>query len=285
MTAHATANAQLLASKKKSYVVHEISAHATIGLDNVAYKLSRSSHGKGFSGGVVANYAYNFNTSVAIVSGMGFISYYSGMKMSAGYSETYTAKDESGEEFLMKYTLTEEYREKQNIVLFYIPVMARYTMDFPFIGNSSIKYFVTGGLKLGIPFVASASISPVAATTAGYYGYEDRWYGGEDLPALPEHGFTAQYLGDRSRSRIKLGIAPLLSLETGVRIPVGYKNDMLAGFYVDYCFANVDRSNKQHLIEYQSLVPMYFNYNSIMNTGAVKRITLFNVGLKVGIVF
>jgi hypothetical protein len=285
MTTHVTANAQLLESKKKSYVVHEISAYATIGLDNIAYKLNRSSHGKGFSGGAGANYAYNFNTSFAIVSGMGFISYYSGMKMNAGYSETYAAKDDSNEEFIMKYTLTEEYREKQNIVLFYIPVMARYTTVLPFIGNGTIKYFATGGLKLGIPFVASASISPVSATTAGYYGYEDRWYGGEDLPDLPEYGFTAKYLGDKSRSRIKLGVAPLLSLETGVRIPVSYKNDLFAGFYVDYCFANVDKSNKQHLIEYQSLAPMYFNYNSIMNTGAIKRITLFNTGIKVGIVF
>jgi hypothetical protein len=281
MSANRIVTAQALEPKiVKPYNVHEISAYATIGIENISYKFNHGSHNKGLSGGIGVNYAYNIDEHFAVVSGLGLASYYGRLKMN-NYEEKYLSADNYGEEFGMRYTIAGEYREKQNIILLYIPVMARYSLPLSFLGDGSIKYFVMGGMKLGIPFVARATIDPYIASTYGYYEYE----GIEYSNVLPEYGFTDKYSSEKTKSRIRFGVAPLLSLETGVHIPIGYKYKLTAGFYVDYCFANVHKSDDRHILEYQSSLHVYYNYNSIMNTDAIKKITLFNSGIKVGILF
>jgi hypothetical protein len=280
ISANNAANAQTQIEPKisKPYFVHEISAYATAGLANIRYKLNLGSHSKGFSGGIGVNYAYNINGNFAIVTGLEFTSYSSKLKMS-GYSDEYSAIDDNGDAFTMMYSFDGEYRERQNVFLLSIPAMARYSTPLPFI-NGSMRYFVSGGLKLGIPFIARATITPGTVSTSGHYTYEARTY-----TELYEHGFINEHPGDKTKSRIRLDLAPMASLETGVRFPVGYKISMIAGLYVDYCFVNIHLSKDKHILEYQSLAPMHFDYNSILNTAAVKRISPFNTGLKIGIVF
>jgi hypothetical protein len=276
MSANYMATAQTQPKISKRYFVHELSAYASAGLASIGYKLDLGSRSNGFGAGLGFNYAYNINDKFAVTSGLGF-KYYSGKLKMNGYGESYSSVDDNGDDFNLEYHFDGEYREKQNAVLLTIPVMARFSTP---LGNSPLKYYVSGGFKLGIPFAARATITPGTVSTSGYYEYEARTY-----TNLFEHGFINGYPGEKSKSRIRLGVTPMLALETGVRLPIGYKLALTGGLYIDYNFINIKKSKNKHVLEYQSLLPMQFIYNSVLNTASVKRITLFDTGLKVGIIF
>jgi hypothetical protein len=258
------------------YSVHELSAYASAGFANIGYKLALGSHSNGFGAGLGFNYAYNINDKFAVTSGLGF-KYYSGKLKMTGYEERYSSVDDNGDNFTLEYHFDGEYREKHNVILLTIPVMARFSTP---LGESSLKYYVSGGFKIGIPFIARATITPGTVSTSGYYEYEARTY-----TNLFEHGFINGYPGDKTKNRIRLGVTPMLALETGVRLPIGYKLALTGGLYIDYNFINIKKSKDKHVLEYQSLIPMQFIYNSVLNTASIKRITLFDTGLKVGIIF
>jgi hypothetical protein len=287
ITANKAANAQLLPEKMtqiepkipKRYFVHELSVYVSGGFSRMNCELDNGS-GISSSGGVSAaagfNYTYNFNGSIAIVTGLGF-STCSGKLSLSDYSGSYAGVDDQGDEFILDYSFHDVYRETQSIVLFTVPVMARYSTP---LGRGQARYYLSGGLKLGLPVVARATITPGTVSTTGSYDYEDCTYYN-----LLEHGFVDGYADDRTKSNIRLNIMPLLSLETGIRIPLGYTTAMTMGVYLDYCPANIQHSADKHVLEYQSLSPAKFVYNSALNTNVVKKITLFNPGLKIGIIF
>jgi hypothetical protein len=153
--------------------------------------------------------------------------------------------------------------------------MARYSIP---LGDD--RYFVAGGLKLGIPVVANAKIKPGTVSTSGHYEYEAQTY--DDLF---EHGFVNGRPGDQTTRRVQLGIAPMLALETGVRFPLGYNSALSASLYLDYSLSNIQVSNDKQIIEYQSLNPSQFIYNSALSTALVDKISLFSMGVKLGFVF
>jgi hypothetical protein len=259
----------------KRYFVHELSAYVSTGISNIGYRFNDGSRSGGVGVGAGFNYTYNVNGSIAIVTGLGF-STYSGKLNLSDYSEDYISVDDHGDEFSLEYTFHEVYRETQSVVLFTIPVMARYSIP---LGNGKMKYYASGGFKLGLPLIARATITPGTISTTGYYDYEACTYDN-----LFEHGFVNAQPGDRTKSAIRLGIAPVLSLETGLRFPLGYTTALTAGVYLDYCPA-IRQSGDKHILEFQSLTPAQFAYNSALNTDMVKKITLFSSGVKIGISF
>jgi hypothetical protein len=261
----------------KRYFVRELSAYAMGGVANISYKLNNGTRSGGVGVGAGLNYAYNINGSVAIVTGLGFATYASELSINSDYTETYPSIDDNGDAFSLTYSLDGEYHEKHSIVLFTIPIMARYSTP---LGSSSMKYYASGGFKIGLPLVARATVTPGTVSTSGTYEYEARTY-----TDLFDHGFVNGHLGDKTDSRIRLGVTPLLSLETGLRIPIGYTTAVTAGLYLDYSLGNAQKSNDKHVLEYQSLLPTQFNYNSVLNTGLVNKVNLFGFGLKVAMSF
>jgi hypothetical protein len=274
----ATAQSKIEPNISKPYNVHEILVYTTFGLARIGYKLDLGLRRNGFNVGLGANYAYNIDGHFAVVSGLELAHYSSRMRMS-GFSESYSERDNSNQRFTMMYSFNEEYSERQSTVLLSIPVMGRYMTPLPY-DDGSMSYFVMTGMKFGIPFVSRATITPGTVTTSGYYEYEARTY-----TNLLEHGFVNGQSGDKTKSRIRFGVVPMLSFETGVRLPIGYKMKLSTSFYLDYCFANIHKSKNKHILEYQSIVPSQFVYNTVLNTDAVRKITLFSTGAKVGITF
>jgi hypothetical protein len=261
----------------KRYFVHELSAYVSGGVANINYKLNNGTRSGGVGVGAGFGYAYNVSGSVAIVTGLGFATYAGELSLNGDYAETYPSIDDNGDAFSLTYSFNGEYREKHSIVLFTVPVMARYSIP---LGGGSMKYYASGGFKIGLPLVARATVAPGTVSTSGTYEYEARTY-----TDLFEHGFVNGHPGDNTDSRIRLGVTPLLSLETGLRIPIGYTTAVSAGLYLDYSLGNAQKSNDKHVLEYQSFIPTQFNYNSVLNTAMVKKMTLFTAGLKIGIAF
>jgi hypothetical protein len=267
--------ANIMTAQTKDYKIHEFSVFVAAGLSSISYKLNEGTPNNGFGGNLGVNYTYGFNKNLGIVTGLGFSTYSAKMSMNSDYEETYLSIDDSGDEFTLKYSLGGGYGEKQNAILLTIPLMAKYTIP---LGKGALKYFASGGLKFGVPIISKATISPKTITTSGYYEYEDRTYSN-----LPEHGFTDEQINEQYKSNIRLGFATMLAIETGVRFPIGYKRGLTAGIYFDYSLNNVQKSNDMHMLEYQSIIPLRFVYNSVLNTVTVKKVNLLSVGLKIGI--
>jgi hypothetical protein len=261
------------------YLKHEFSIYATFGFSIINCKFGDFDYSYDNSNNPINygfNYAYNINHRIAIVSGLGYVSYSGNLKLN-GYSADYTAYDNRDDKFTMHYSLDGEYSEQQDIALLSIPLMARYSIP---LGREGMKYFVSGGMKLGIPIVAKATIVPGAVSTSGSYEYEARTY-----TDLLEYGFVNGRYGEQTTRRISLGIIPALSFDTGMRLPLGYTTALSMSVYVDYSLGNVRDSDDKQIVEYQSLFPSQFVYNSVLNTAIVSSIKLFNVGLKIGFTF
>jgi hypothetical protein len=275
----ATANiaaAQEQRSPKKRYPMHELSVSLSGGQSNLLYKLDGGSHSGGFGGNIDVGYTYNVKRLFGIVTGIG-ISMYGGKLDMNECSEEYAGTDDSGEDFTLNYSLT-GYAEQQRVFLFTVPLMAKFSKPVGEKGWTSL--FVAGGLKLGIPVVAKASISAQTVTTSGYYAFENGTY--EDLPP---HGFVTGQAGEQSDYDIKLKPAGILALETGIRLRAGYQKHVMASIYLDYSLNSIQKVSNRHVLEYQPSNPPLFLYNSVINTVMIKKANLFAVGLKVGLSF
>jgi hypothetical protein len=135
-------------------------------------------------------------------------------------------------------------------------------------------------VKLGIPVNATASINAKTVTTSGYYAFEDGTY--EDLP---QYGFVNGHKGEQLNYSVKLNIAALLALETGMRFRVGYQKHLMTSVYLDYSLNNMQKIKDRHVLEYQPSHPSMFVYNSIINTSLLDKVSLMSLGVKVGLSF
>jgi hypothetical protein len=268
-------SANIAQAQKSRYPMHELSVSVSGGISNFVYSLDEGSHSSGFGGGLDVGYSYNVKRWLAIVTGFGVSLYNSKLNMDK-CSENYTGYDNAGDEFTLNYSVA-GYSEQQNAVLFTIPVMARYSTS---LGKGALRYYAAGGLKLGIPISATASINAKTVTTSGYYVFE---YG--EYTDLPKYGFVNGAAGDKTDFKIKLGFVALLALETGIRFPVGYKKDLMTGIYLDYSPGNISQSHNRHVLEYQPLYPSKYVYNSVINTNLLNKVHLISAGLKVGLSF
>jgi hypothetical protein len=267
--------ANIAAAQKSRYPMHELSVSISGGISNFVYKLDEGSRNGGFGGSLDIGYSYNVKRWLAIVTGFGVSLYNSKMNIS-NCSESYNDYDDYGEEFTLSYSLS-GYSEKQNAVLLTIPVMARYSTG---LGKGTMRYYAAAGLKLGIPISAKASIVAERVTTSGYYVFE---YG--EYSNLPKYGFVDGDAVDKTDFNVKLGVTPLLALETGIRFPIGYKKDLTTGIYLDYSPTNVRKISDRHVLEYQSSYPSQYVYNSVINTKTLNAVRLFAAGVKIGISF
>jgi hypothetical protein len=255
--------------------MHELSISVSAGMSNFVYKLDEGSHSGGIGGGIDIGYAYNVKRWFAIVTGFGVSLYNSKLSMDR-CSENYTSYDKAGDEFTLNYSL-DGYSERQSAVLFTIPLMARYSTG---LGKGTSRYYIAGGLKVGIPVSSVAAITSETVTTSGYYTFEYGTY-----TDLPHRGLVTNATGEKSDSKIKLGIAPLLALETGIRFQVGYQKNLMTGVYIDYSPGDIRQSDNRHVFEYQAPLPLQFIYNSVINTKLLNKVNLFSAGLKIGLSF
>jgi hypothetical protein len=245
------------------------------GISNFLYKLDNSSHSGGFGSSLELGYSYNVKRKFAIVTGLSISMYNSNLSMDRCSGE-YVGYDDAFEEFTFNYSL-DGYSEKQSAVLFAIPVMARYSTR---LGAETLRYYVAGGMKIGIPVSVSATMTSKTVTTSGFYNFEYGRYSD-----LPNHGFVTDLAGEKWDSKIRFNITPIIALETGLRFRIGDKKDLMTGIYLDYSLGDIRKSHDQHVLEYLSSNPSQFVHNSILSTQMLDKVNLFSAGLKIGLNF
>ncbi|MDR0385288.1 MAG: PorT family protein [Prevotellaceae bacterium] len=261
----------------RRYQKHEFSIAIATGVSGINIKLESGTHRIRSGGNFGFEYSYNFNDRLALRTGVGF-SLYSGNLSIDSLSGEYAPVDafyDEDEQFVLKYYLNGGYREKYSAILLSIPLMLKHSIP---LGKSDAKYFIAWGLKIGIPVTATSSITPGKYTTKAYYEYENCTYSN-----LPELGLKDWSISDTHKSNVRLAVTPMFAFETGFRIPVGYQRGVSVGMYFDYSLGSVQQSNNMYPIEYQLVNPGILVHNSVLNTAAVKKISLLGIGLKVGI--
>jgi hypothetical protein len=242
---------------------HEVSVYATGYMSNLIYTLkddgSRSSR---VGAGMGLGYTYNINEAFGVSTGLEYSNY--GAKASyPRITGEYAATDYNGANFTLRYE-ARNFTEKHSVDMLLIPFTAQYKT------GETVKYFVAGGFKVGFPIGTKAKLSQ-NLTTRGHYQYEDIVY--EDLP---QHNFfTNQPVSGKGKP--KIGVAALLSIETGMRFTIDYKMYVYAGFFFDYGFTNVKTTSNRHIVDYNGEI----TYGSVLNTSLVNKIHLMNLGIKV----
>ena len=136
-------------------------------------------------------------------------------------------------------------------------------------------YYAAGGLKVGIPLSATATITGGAVHSDGDYVYENVTYKG-----LPEYAFfTGQNYGTHT-SKIKTGIAAIFTVETGLRFILN-RTVLNAGVYLDYSINSIKKEQERHPLHFDGLL----NYESVLNSALSNKLKTISIGLMVGIGF
>ncbi|MDR1172734.1 MAG: outer membrane beta-barrel protein [Bacteroidales bacterium] len=240
--------------------------YGTAGLSGLQYSPEGGTSGarSGFGGGIGYSLALSSSWKIGLAAEMAtYSSKASFGTLSEGY-EYGTGENK----FRISYSL-KDYEEKQNITALSVPLTLQYQT------GGIIGFFLSGGVKLGMPVSARASISPGTVNVSGEYEYE-----GQTYTNLPQHGFPEGTKLPETESKIDLGYSVAATLEAGVRIKKVY-----AGLYLDYGLTDMRKTKDRHALEYQESTPAVFVHNSILNTGFVNKVNLFSAGLKIRVQF
>ncbi|MDR2564048.1 MAG: PorT family protein [Prevotellaceae bacterium] len=248
-----------------SYSENEYSVYATAGAANFQHSLAKGGETKG-SVGFGAGLAYICNVSSTFGISLGLeLSSFRGETSYKSLQETYEAIDD--QEDLMEYSYSiDNYREKQNMMLLSLPLMARYNIP---VGNTGV-YFA-GGLKFGFPVRSKVKISAENVISTGYYDRENITY--DD----PNHGFfSGQNISNKQGTIKGLSMMTILSVEAGMRFDLEGKA-LCAGVYFDYCPNSPNLSKNRHPLNYNRDI----SYESVLNSSLSSKLNLMSIGLKV----
>jgi hypothetical protein len=252
---------------------HEYSVYLTGSLSNLLYKLD--SDGKKHSSpgfGTGAAYTFNFNPRWGISGGLEISSFgrkISFPRLSEKYN-TYDSNSTPASNLEYSYSII-NYEEKQKLVLLSIPVKAQFKIPV----STGLGFYAAGGFKVGIPVSSKVTMSGYNLNSYAHYEYENVTYS-----KLPQHGFFNNNTYGTHDSKIEIGVALILSLESGLRFDLG-RIGLCTGIYFDYGLNNTGKSNDKHPVTFN--VPVI--YESVVNSTLSDKLKTMSVGLKAGIVF
>jgi hypothetical protein len=252
---------------------HELLLYGAGGASMLKYSLAKDGGKTDGANNIVLTaglgYTWNINEHIGIVTGLEITEYESKAEYSAISGDRDYGVTEKNR-FNFGYSIT-GYIEEQDFILLSVPVMAQY--NFPMSG--SIVSYLSGGLKIGYPVQAKATISSTAINTFGHYYYENQTYTG-----LPQYGFITNNKSASMERDIDTNISVALSLEAGLKFLLLDKILLYSGIYFDYGLNSLRSEKEMQLINYQELNPSDLRYGSILNTSFVDDVRLFGIGLK-----
>jgi hypothetical protein len=239
------------------------------------YNLEEGTVSGNYTAGFAANLAFSINSNIEIVSGLELVKY--AAKVSGNFTEKYETVDRNGDVLDFAYSL-KNYKEQQSLALLSVPLAVRFSTSA--FSDVNIKYFVSCGIKIGIPVVQQATITPGSVTTTGYFYRELELY--EDFP---EHGFVNGLTGITQQSRMDFKLGFTATLETGLIFMSNENISAGASIYCDMGLNNLLKRDNRRMVEYQRFTPGQLRFNSIMKTGHASSVETFSVGVKISIYF
>lgn len=198
----------------------EANITAGIGLQGLEFKPinGKNSIKSGFRIGM--GYTYFINDNWGIITGAELSSYQNQTDLE---DKIYTSNqiDSEGEAFEYRVG-AKGYKEKNRFLAVSIPLMIQYRT------GDNLKFYISGGGKIGFPFSQKTEASAQSLILSGYYPSMNAEY-----TDLPQHGFGTINNWNGSKKG-KLQNSFMLSAETGVSFMISKKSKIYTGFYLDY---------------------------------------------------
>jgi hypothetical protein len=268
--------AQESAEPSRKLPKHEFSIYGLGGLAGLNYKLSEGgTQSNSAGGGAGFGYTFNLNSNWGITLGAEIEIYGSKATYGALSGEYEYGTAGTWEHLRFHYSVS-GYEEQQRITQSSIPVM----LQFKTSSGGTACFYIAGGVKIGSPLSAKATITSGRATTSGEFSYEQVEYSD-----LAEYGFVDNLPLAETKSKIALGASVALALESGVRFPLSSNIALYTGAFLDYGLNDIRSATDKHVIGYQTGTPSVFEHNSILNSVRTDKVNIFSAGLKIKIAF
>ena len=183
----------------------------------------------------------------------------------------YVTQDSEAEAFEFRYRFT-DYRETQTARYIQIPLLAQYET------SGRTRVFASAGVKLGLTVKSEYEASAATLNTAGYYEQYDALL---EAPRFAGFGDFGSYNWEAEDLALKTNV--MLSVETGLKLPVTESSLVYFSLYLDYGLTNVfDDTNSNRLLEYNAAPEVNFTGNSVLTTqtGMLDTIKTISYGFK-----
>ncbi len=256
---------------------HELFVNGFGGLQTVTYSVDGADVSNRFGGGGGVGYAYNFNASWSILSGID-LSYY-GAELTISKASLSTQQGANR----FDYTLS-GFTEKQSLLMLEIPLLARYTL--PLADKQALQFAV--GCKLGIP--VSTNYTGNAAghqTNKVWLDFEATEYNIDALFAPNNPKSVNEYSGS-----YEANFSVQLHVEAGYRLAFTEKLAFYAGLYFNYGLNNMQKKSDAALVTFaddnptlNSSPPKYTYSSGILDTDMVSEFRPMAIGLNLRFTF
>lgn len=238
---------------------HELSAYVGGVFSSLRYDVNQGHRTRSDNVGGGIGYAYTLNKHWSLGLG-GEVQSYNTRTVFNGPEDSYPAIDMEGDEFEFNYRI-DQYEERQYVYYLNIPLTVIYQS-----GGDAMRFYATGGFKLGLPIHTEYGVRAKGLFTSGYY---PQWDALLEAPLFMGFGD----FGKRgvSGQELDLNNSYSLLLETGLKHIINDKNALYAGVFVEYGLNTVHETGRDHLITYNTQQPADFVYNSVFTSSNKNR--------------
>jgi len=203
---------------------------------------------------------------------------YSGHAKLDQITGAYDTQDSENENFEFRYQFT-DYRETQKASYIQIPLLLQYE------SSGTARFFATAGIKVGVLVSSEYEAQAAQLSTAGYYEQYDVLL---EAPRFAGFGDFGSYSWSDDVLELKTNI--MLSLETGLKLPVTGTSPAYISVYLDYGLTNIFNDvTTNRLVDYNAGTEVNFTGNSVLNTSVANGIEVktlsFGFKLKYGLWF
>ena len=230
---------------------HEVSAWGAGGLSALSYSPEIGDGQKGGGGLFGVGYSYYISNQWSIGSGVE-LSFYNAKTKINNLSDAYATND--GEYDFEFRTAVSGYKEKQKATFLNIPLTVKYQT----LGR--YKFYVSGGIKLGIPLSGKYEVEKANLTSSGYY---PQW--NVELTNQEFMGFGT-FTREDIKNDLDFRFSCMLTLEAGVRWSLPHSLSLYSGIFFDYGLNDISKSDSDHLIGYNTSNPEQFKINGAISS-------------------
>lgn len=222
----------------------EISIYFSGGMSGKKYSFEKGEANLKLGGAIGIGYAYELNFNWSILSGVEIAVYGNKVTLNNNYNYANYLIDDQGSAFEYRLRIA-RYSEVSSFKSVNIPLMIQFHPE-----NFKIPMYVNFGGKLHFPIKQTIESTAENIQLSGYYPNFDL-----EITNLPKHGFGAiNALNNTVINELKTAVS--LSVEIGAILKVEERNQLYAGFYLDYGITEIQKKSanvEEPIIAYSSL--------------------------------
>jgi len=233
------------------------------GSHNLSYKLPYGIEKGGCGYSFNAGYGFYIDKHWGFQTGIGFQTF--NPTATLNYMTSVPAIDSDGANYVFR-TSYNNWKEKQQLLMFEIPIGAQYRFDI----KEKIQFVATAGLKVLFPVKTTYKSTGGELVTSGLYS---QW--NVELKDLPQHGFNT--ITDQVKGNVTVKASCVAYAEAGALYGLTPRLDLYAGGYIDLGMNNVLKSDNRLVYQMDGV------YNGVLASNQTEKAKTVALGMKVGV--